>query len=76
MQTLDYFNEKGEPQTKDFPVPSGYTGVSVGVQDGKETVTLTVDGHAVSLSPGGARELALALRQSANRMERINRMRS
>lgn len=72
MQTLDY-DLNDTKKHHDYPVPNGFTGVPVSVADGKEDVVLTVDGREVSLSAQGARDLALALRQSANRIEKIRR---
>lgn len=71
MQNLTYEDMLKQKQSKEFPVPIGMHGVSVDVQDGKDDVRLTVDGREIVMTIGGARALALALRQSANRVEKI-----
>lgn len=62
-------------EMQEYLIPSGHKGVSVDVRDGKDYVILTVDGNSVSMTIDGARDLALALRQSANRMEKMRRSR-
>lgn len=74
MQTLD-FNLNDVEQHREFEIPNGYIGCNFRVDDGKEEVILTIDGKSISMAIGGARDLALALRQSANRIERLRRSR-
>lgn len=70
MQTLEYELNNAKHEKRDYAIPNGATGVIVRVEDGKEDVVLVVDSRAISLTIQGARDLALALRQSANRVER------
>lgn len=72
MQKLE-FPKRDEPNgTKSicYPIPDQFAGVDVSVEDGKESVALVVDGRRVMISISGARDLALALRQSANRVQK------
>jgi hypothetical protein len=70
VQTLDYFNSKNEEISRNYDIPVGATGVKVQVDDYKDCVLLTIDGRETTLTVKGARDMALALRQSANRVER------
>jgi hypothetical protein len=68
MQTLD-FDLKEALEHREYEIPQGATGLNFRVSDGEKSVALTVDGKTISLTVAGARDLALALRQSANRVE-------
>jgi hypothetical protein len=69
MQTLD-FTLDDLRKHKEYEIPKESTGLNFSVDDDKEGVTLTIGGRAISLTVAGARDLALALRQSSNRVER------
>lgn len=75
MQTLDFDMTKDPLNSKhmEYDIPQGSQGIGFRVVDGKDGVILSVDGKEVMLSIGGARDLAMALRQSANRVERYRR---
>ena len=55
-----------------YPLPDHYEGIKISVDEDKKSrrVILSVGDYRVSLSILGARDLALALRQAANRAER------
>jgi hypothetical protein len=75
MQELNFQDLQGEPVLKKFDIPPQTTGIAIRVNDGKEGVVLTVDHKEVVLTVPGARDLALALRQSANRVEKLSKKR-
>jgi hypothetical protein len=54
----------------DYSIPDNMPGIEIRVDDGKDNVELVVGMTRTILTPQGARDLALALRQSANRVER------
>jgi hypothetical protein len=69
MQQLTYKDLEDRQVSEVFDVPKGMHGVSFNVSDGKGDVLLSIDGKEIHLSIQGARNLAMALRQSANRQE-------
>jgi hypothetical protein len=70
MQELEYENEKGVVEKIDYDIPANTIGLHFLVSNNKEIVILNVDGTPISMTISGARNLALALRQAANRSER------
>ncbi len=79
MEELDYEKVKVDRETQEalrqpvrekYDLPDGFTGVKLGVFDGDGRVILQVNGTNISMDICGARDLALALRQSANRIEK------
>lgn len=70
MQTLDFKDMQDLLEHREYDIPQGATGMNFKVIDGKESVILSVDGKEITLTVKGARDLALALRQSSNRIER------
>ena len=57
---------------KSYPVPDGLQGIKVKVDENHKLkrVVVTIGDLSIVLSVLGARDLALALRQAANRAER------
>jgi hypothetical protein len=70
VDTLRYPADKQpeEITEKNYTLPKGTRGLSVTVEDDKESVILSIGDRSISMSISGARDLALALRQSANRV--------
>lgn len=69
MQTLD-FKLDDVMSHREYNIPEDTTGLHFKVLDGKENVLIVIDGHEIALTVNGARDLAMALRQSSNRIER------
>ena len=71
MQSLEMMNElKREVEKHEYEIPEHTLGIDARVEDGEGAVLLTLDGKQVAMSIYAARDLALALRQSANRIEK------
>ena len=72
MQELKYENEQGKVKTEKYPIPENATGITISLRrDLKhKSIVLEIGTKSVSLSIQGARDLALALRQNANFIEK------
>lgn len=71
MEELRHETAQGNEQVKNYPVPKGM-GIKVAVRRDfkRKAVVLEVGVDSVALTIQGARDLALALRQNANLVER------
>ena len=71
METLEYNNK----EIKFLDLPKGVEKVKVVVEENlhDRTIDLTYKSCAISLTVDGARELALSLRQAANKIKQVTR---
>ena len=72
MQELVQTNNQGETKKKNYSLPEELPGITVAVKRNLKlkAVVLEVGTNFVVLTVQGARDLALALRQNANFVER------
>lgn len=72
MQELNYENVQGKAKSEKYPIPEDVPGIAISVKHNlkHKTVVLEVGTKSVSFTLQGARDLALALRQTANFVEK------
>jgi len=72
MQELNYETEEGKKEREKYPIPDDAQGIKIAVKRNLKlkVVVLEVGTKSVSLTVHGARDLALALRQNANFVEK------